>query len=115
MSERLKGFLMETGHDKGQAELALDGPFSRERSLALDRAVAADDAKKAGALQRRANAVSKSLVDCLNRRDAVRLELQHRAVEPARRDELEAKLDRYQDDQDEFEKQLTRLAALLGT
>ena len=98
---------------KAQLELAIDRPFTREASLALDRAVAADDVKKARALRRQAEAVSQRFVSCLNRRDATRLEL-CRILVPARRRALEARLTKLYAEQDEFEEQLTRLSALFS-
>jgi len=101
---------------KEQLELAIDGPYTREASLALDAEVAADDAKKERARRRRANAIAMRFVSCLNRRDAIRLELEHRTVEPERQRQLEARLDRLRGEQndfeDDFEEQLTRLATL---
>ncbi len=105
--------MSDDADDKAQLELAIDQPFTREASLALDRAVIADDAKKERARLRRANAVAGRLVTCLNRRDAVRLELQRPTIDPGRRRQLEARLDNLHAEQDEFEAQLTRLAEML--
>jgi hypothetical protein len=95
-----------------QLELAIDAPFSREASLAIDRAVAAEDAKRERALRRRASAVSERLVSCLNRRDRARLELPR--AEPDRRCELEQRLEIHQAEQRRLEAELTRLDELLN-
>jgi hypothetical protein len=98
---------------KAQLELALDGPFTREASLALDQAVAAQDARRERA-RRRAAFVSYRLMSTLNHRDGARMELRSRTNTPDRRRELEARIAALHEEQDEFEAELTRLAEVIS-